>query len=1253
MALDTIISPTSIDINENNASGEFVYHYEMLGDERFQELCQALVAIDFPTAQCLPVGQPDGGRDAFMYRHMLERQAASAELIVFQVKYSKAPVGERSERDAIADVVRSEKAKVDRLKALGLKKYFLITNVKGTAHLNTGSIDNVNAELSKLLGIDAYCWWRDDLDRRLDASSAVKWSYPEVLKATDLLEVLVRGQLGEEEERRRNAIRAYLTDQYEDDLELKFKQTDLRSTMTDLFVDLPMSETIFDGQDDIPNMRHAARRFYRTEDGQAWYYRDTRHAADFLLSSAASGRVSRVLLEGAPGQGKSTVTQYVCQVLRMLMLDKRAELAALSISGLTARLPFRVDLRDLAKWLGGTDPFQSKVTPLDDREPKSLEGFLAAQVRHSSGGATFNVSDLIAVTKASHLLLALDGFDEVADVAMRNTLVTEISKGTSRLQNAGGFSVQAIVTSRPAAFAKSVRFPREQWTYFQLLPLERVHVDAYTEKWMRAKALKTTERHALVRVLNEKLEEAHTQYLAKNPMQLTILLSLINNRGSSLPEKRTAMYDSYMDMFFSRESEKSDIVRDNRDLLVDIHRYLAWKLQTGAEGGGDGSIEHSELRAALFIYLDSQGEDTTIVNGLFNGIIERVGALVSRVQDTFEFEVQPLREYFAARHLYETAPYSTVADERRGTKLDRFQALVRNPYWLNVARFYGGCFSKGEVSALVDELTLIAEEGAYNRTSHPRMVALMFLSDWVFTQYQPAVKRIVGLICQAPQLRELLAAEQMGTLAWAPLPDRSGKQEFVDTLWERFVVARHNDERQALAAALSQNADGSLRAKLWATLKDRLDEDEWITTGAKLGVFRAAPTEVQALLPDVFPPLAVKSFLEANQFNLLSRQETSRGCAMGELLSGRFTAATAIYRAPFQDSDIFWAAKILNPYQYGLAFNDGSAPSLYHMLEVRFMNGDARALPLDETGCSAERRKALEAYHTFLMTPGPVVASSSSPWSDFVEVLRGVWGDCDAIDRIAVIAAGVHSRVEQGVDRPLSDTADLVGSVRYARMKSGAPKWWEATLEMAENSPNLLRYLLILWVWATPRTLFALAERLDGLLRNLSPEDWSRLRKNHAYCRATTQAGRNVDELSETELSKLSKLGGRAASFLGTRLAGAVRYQVVRPVLDDDDASEPELSFALDTIYRSLREDPDWTSMLADVKALYARGAFSSPNPRRDDWNMPPAAADEILGSLEAYPLVLISIADAILKAQIGESTPKLADIAQSEAWFS
>jgi hypothetical protein len=59
--------------------------------------------------------------------------------------------------------------------------------------------------------------------------------------------------------------------------------------------------------------------------------------------------------------------------------------------------------------------------------------------------------------------------------------------------------------------------------------------------------------------------------------------------------------------------------------------------------------------------LTREGHDPALAAVLFTGMIERVVALVSRVQGTYEFEVQPLREYFAARFLSETAPYSPLA----------------------------------------------------------------------------------------------------------------------------------------------------------------------------------------------------------------------------------------------------------------------------------------------------------------------------------------------------------------------------------------------------------------------------------------------------------------------------------------------------------------------------------------------------------------------------------------------------------------
>ena len=209
--------------------------FENLGPERFQHLCQALLVKEFPGVTCLPVAQPDGGRDAL--RQLAEPQ--SGKIAVYQVKFSRHPLPGDEARRWVFDVADGELEKVRTLVERGASQYLLITNVAGTAHLDVGSIDRMHAELTSKLGLPTQCWWRDDLNRRIDGSWDLKLRYPEVLSGQDFLRLLLNSTAGQEQERRRRAVSAFLAHQYAEDLDVKFKQVELHSKLLDLFVDLP------------------------------------------------------------------------------------------------------------------------------------------------------------------------------------------------------------------------------------------------------------------------------------------------------------------------------------------------------------------------------------------------------------------------------------------------------------------------------------------------------------------------------------------------------------------------------------------------------------------------------------------------------------------------------------------------------------------------------------------------------------------------------------------------------------------------------------------------------------------------------------------------------------------------------------------------------------------------------------------------------------------------------------------------------
>ncbi len=212
------------------------YQFENLGPERFQEFCQSLLAKAFPKLQCFPVAQPDGGRDAIAYFH----QGSGEKFLVFQVKYVRKPLAEDDPHKWLTAVVEDEAPKLPPLIPKGAVEYYLLTNVAGTAHPNVGAIDRVQQILSQHLPIPAQCWWRDDLNRRLDDAWNLKWAYPELLSGNDFLRLMIEAGVGEDFDRRTRTVRAFIRDQYDRETEVKFKQVELQNQLLDLFIDVPI-----------------------------------------------------------------------------------------------------------------------------------------------------------------------------------------------------------------------------------------------------------------------------------------------------------------------------------------------------------------------------------------------------------------------------------------------------------------------------------------------------------------------------------------------------------------------------------------------------------------------------------------------------------------------------------------------------------------------------------------------------------------------------------------------------------------------------------------------------------------------------------------------------------------------------------------------------------------------------------------------------------------------------------------------------
>jgi hypothetical protein len=282
----------------------------------------------------------------------------------------------------------------------------------------------------------------------------LKWAYPEILTGTDMLRLILEAGLSAENQKLISIIEAFVQGQYIKDEVVRFKQGGLiQSKLTRLFIDVPiesvnpqegrklfhiLSRTVlsyhYGETDDTGLFEHPTMPF-DTPYNLSQQEQNSLGAARMLLHPIVQEKIPQIVLEGAPGQGKSTIVQYVCQMHRMRILNEKFDKIAVYYRPASLRIPIKIDLRDFATWLNGQDPFSSSEEKVKPEEwHKNLEAFLAYQIKYDSGGIKFSVSDLRSVAKLSSLLLVLDGFDEVADISKREEIVAEVIACTKRLR---------------------------------------------------------------------------------------------------------------------------------------------------------------------------------------------------------------------------------------------------------------------------------------------------------------------------------------------------------------------------------------------------------------------------------------------------------------------------------------------------------------------------------------------------------------------------------------------------------------------------------------------------------------------------------------------------------------------------------------------------------------------------------------------------------------------------------------------------
>lgn len=903
------------------------------------------------------------------------------------------------------------------------------------------------------------------------------------------------------ERRRRigNTMTTAMSVQFDRDNTIRFRQIDLTGVSVDsLFVDVPVTAEPGTAAEELLQAINPQQPANEADEVQP-----LAGAAQVLLHPDWSGSA---VIVGGPGQGKTTLLQYLCQHHRARLLGRDAYspiAAGLEPVTTVARTAIRIELTAYAEWRreklaevtaaealpNDTTARRGRTTATGPAGAVAAAGIVPylAHVVAETTREPFTSEDFAVIASSRPMLIALDGLDEVADPDERVDITAEINLTESLLRTKAQ-DIHLLVATRPGVVSDPI-WRNAQFAALYLAPLTNPLRMKYLDRWTTQSKLTPNEIRELRKTFTENITVPHVAELAGNPMQLAILLRLMQRR-TVLPEKRTVLYERYIDVFMDRES-KSALVAEHKDIIVKFHKLLAWHIHTHVElGRSKGSIGLDELRALLVTYLAPRGHDAKIVDDLFESVTGRVLCLVERELGSheFQFEVQPLREYFAAEHAYDTLPNLVT---RRNTRPACLGVLLRRPYWSNVMRFFAGRFTSGEVPSIIFELRDIQDDR--HTGCHPlsRVAAKFLLDDHVMAgELEQTVAEMVRLVLRGPG--QVFAHDGLIQQPDTPLRfvELGGQRVATSVLIE--CLAAEQAPSESAVNLLRQW--GTIRAagKAWLERIDSVPSTRWLEVAVRLQALSDLTEQqrerIVAILEAVPTDQAVIDALVESRTNIVSDTLVNR--CLDEMRWGYATTAAR------SDADC----------HYGRLMHVSDAQRFYdhrrttETVDQTTPEADTAAPPRPRA-----RRVPLQSdsqawtRHVETLTSalaGRAGWHTSSSWHSLLDSVESCWSGDSWPLREALLALPEFA-VPVGVDNAsLMDDSPwrtIAAWIRQAKDNRRDVDWWQGTTQQHHGMQPLaaLSFLVAALTIASSNVVAQLGDALNHLVDEMDRRQWS------------------------------------------------------------------------------------------------------------------------------------------------------------------
>ncbi|MGW8328080.1 NACHT domain-containing protein [Streptomyces sp. NPDC055897] len=512
------------------------------------------------------------------------------------------------------------------------------------------------------------------------------------------------------------------------------------------------------------------------------------HGDSVLRPSRLTETPPYVALIGGPGQGKSTVSQILCQAYRVALLkEARDRLDADTADtvqtfddemrriGLTLpaarRWPIRINLSEYADAVAGGESI-------------SLLRYFADQISRRTPDITPN--QLRSWLKAWPWLVVLDGLDEVASPQARDAVMERVNDFIIDARSVDA-DLLILATSRPQGYREE--FSPRRYVHMRLEPLDTTYAVSYAKQLtqLRHSGDPDTAERVLER-LAEAAEDDLTARLMTTPLQVTIMAILLERR-QRVPQQRYRLFSDYYQTIYNREASKTGpvakLIDDYRTTINHLHERVGLFLQVQAERAGDSDavLSKNELSQITIRYLHDEGYDDALGDALAARIVDaamrRLILLVPRKQECVGFDVRSLQEFMAARAI--------VAADADQTS-DLLKAIATSAHWRNTWLLAAGCifherpYFRDRLVTLLDEIQAADELSLFLKPASSLAVDL--LND--------------DVAAKAPRFLRSFTKHAVELLD-EPMEEFEG-YEFSDALWN--VAELDNASRAAIEHAI-------------------------------------------------------------------------------------------------------------------------------------------------------------------------------------------------------------------------------------------------------------------------------------------------------------------------------------------------------------------------------------------------------------------------------------------------------------------